>query len=102
MAVKLLCLSSANTSPFAKAFLQYIAKHDSIEYDYAEIEPYVLAKIPFAKLLEHFCSQTPDYVMSFDGHYRYIKNDPKIPFIEMSNSVAGPIRTNRPFIKTPV
>ena len=102
MAVKLLCLSSANTSPFAKAFLQYIAKHDSIEYDYAEIEPYVLAKIPFTKLLTHFCSQTPDYVMSFDGHYRYIKNDPKIPFIEMSNSVAGPIRTNRPFIKTPV
>ena len=64
MAVKLLCLSSANTSPFAKAFLQYIAKHDSIEYDYAEIEPYVLAKIPFTKLLTHFCSQTPDYVMS--------------------------------------
>ena len=61
-----------------------------------------LLRFSFTKLLTHFCSQTPDYVMSFDGHYRYIKNDPKIPFIEMSNSVAGPIRTNRPFIKTPV
>ncbi len=102
MAIKLLCLSSANTSSFAKIFLQYIEKNGRVEYDYAEIEPYVLAKIPFSKLITHFCSQTPDYIMSFDGHYRYIKNDPQIPFIEMSNSVAGPIRANRPFIKNPV
>ncbi len=102
MATKLLCLSSANTSLFAKAFLQYITKSNDIEYDYAEIEPHILGKIPFSKLITHFCSQTPDYVMSFDGHYRYIKNDPQIPFIEMGNSIAGPIRLNRPFIKNPV
>lgn len=100
MPTKLLCLSSANTSPFAKVFLQYISKQ--IEYDYAEIEPHVLGKIPFAKLLKHFCSQTPDFVMSFDGHYRYIQKDPGIPFIEMGNSIAGPIKSNRFFIKNPV
>lgn len=102
MATKILCLSSANTSPFAKTFLAYISKVSGIDYEYAEIEPYVLAKIPFSKLINHFCSETPEFVMSFDGHYRYIANDPGIPFIEMGNSVAGPIRLNRPFVKNPV
>lgn len=102
MATKLLCLSSANTSLFAKTFLQYLSQHESVEYDYAEIEPFVLGKIPFKKMLEHFCSQTPEFIMSFDGHYRYLPKDPGIPFIEMSNSVAGPIKHNRIFIKNPV
>ncbi|RDU66545.1 hypothetical protein CQA53_03670 [Helicobacter didelphidarum] len=102
MAIKLLCLSSAETSLFAKSFLQYLSKASQVEYDYAEIEPFVLSKIPFAKMKEHFCSQTPDFIMSFDGHYRYLQKEPDVPFIEMSNSVAGPIKHNRAFIKNPV
>ncbi|RDU73144.1 hypothetical protein CQA66_02665 [Helicobacter aurati] len=104
MTIKLLCLSAAATSPFAKAFLEYMSKNGQIEYDFAEIEPHILAnpKFPLSKLLSHFCSTTPDFIMSFDGHYRYMKTEPSIPFIEMSNSIAGPTRHNRPFVKTPV
>ncbi|STQ86222.1 hypothetical protein LS73_000230 [Helicobacter muridarum] len=104
MITKLLCLSAADTSPFAKIFLEYLSKTGKIEYDFAEIEPHILAnpKFPLSKLLSHFCSSTPDFIMSFNGHYRHLKTEPNIPFIEMGDSVAGPSRHNRPFIKNPV
>ena len=104
MAIKLLCLSTAKTTPFAKAFVEYLSRTKQVEYDFAEVEPQVLAnpKFPFSKLLAHFCSSKPDFIMSFNGHYRYMKTRPRIPFIEMGDSVSGPARRNRHFIKNPV
>lgn len=101
--MRLLCLSSEKTSPYAKSFLEFVSKAKGIDYEYVEIEPYVLEKIPFDKVIKHFCEDNkPDFVMSFDRHYRYFKKAPDIPFIEMSDSICGPSRHNRPFVKTPV
>ena len=110
--MKILCLFE-DSAAFVQSYMEYLKQSSGgkIEYGSLPIPPEMLASKPLPVLVSVMQKKFGDpdkeidFIFSFNKHYRYLKEGtlPKIPIIEMGNSIAGPNYNSRPFMnpKTP-